>query len=531
MIPPQVADPVAVGVGEAARIDLIDDCGLPPHARHHDRRAPLRRRLALRLDRAGRGGRPRPLPRAVRPRLADHGAAAAAGAAGHRARHAARARRAPGRREHPGTLEEPGKIGHEFRDRAPDGFLEAGWPDDGPFAYYGTADATSWYLILAARLGVEAPEAAALARAGAGPRRRADPVGPGGVARAHAAGLARHRRPDARLRRRDPAPRRDRCPSRRSPTPTRRRSRTPRCGRPASDERAEALRARLSADFVPRRHGDRGRRPAGARRRAPSSAGCCGRTRSSRTRATPPPSGCARRTSSRTSACARCPASRRCSTRSAYHRGSVWPFDSWLGWGGLRRAGRPAEAERVRTGVLEALDRLGRAPELYAVSRAGEVEPVPALQPGPGLDGGGALGARERVGRPQPALTTTSCRPASAWHRDLEPAVGLPRAVVGAAAVERDAADGRAERQRLADLQPPGRHVPGIDGRRVAVTRARGAHQVQPRRRRAGCPRRRSAPRTAAAARRSGGRGRGPAARRAAGARPATRCRSCPTPA
>ena len=60
----------------------------------------------------------------------------------------------------------------------------------------------------------------------------------------------------------------------------------------------------------------------------------------------------------------------------AYHRGAVWPFDSWLGWGGLRRAGRTAEAERVRTGVLDALDRLGRAPELYSVSRDGAVEPV-----------------------------------------------------------------------------------------------------------------------------------------------------------
>ena len=55
----------------------------------------------------------------------------------------------------------------------------------------------------------------------------------------------------------------------------------------------------------------------------------------------------------------------------AYHRGAVWPFDCWLGWGGLRRAGRGAEAERVRSGVLEALDRLGLAPELYAVDRAG----------------------------------------------------------------------------------------------------------------------------------------------------------------
>jgi glycogen debranching enzyme len=59
-----------------------------------------------------------------------------------------------------------------------------------------------------------------------------------------------------------------------------------------------------------------------------------------------------------------------------YHRGSVWPFDSWIGWGGLRAAGRDAEAERVRTGVLAALDWLDRAPELYAVTRDGAVEPV-----------------------------------------------------------------------------------------------------------------------------------------------------------
>jgi glycogen debranching enzyme len=58
----------------------------------------------------------------------------------------------------------------------------------------------------------------------------------------------------------------------------------------------------------------------------------------------------------------------------AYHRGGVWPFDSWLGWGGLRAAGRDADAERVRRGVLGALDRLGRYPELYAVT---EAEPRP----------------------------------------------------------------------------------------------------------------------------------------------------------
>ncbi len=61
----------------------------------------------------------------------------------------------------------------------------------------------------------------------------------------------------------------------------------------------------------------------------------------------------------------------------AYHRGTVWPFDSWLGWGGLRAAGRLAEAERVRTGVLAALGELRRAPELYAVTVEGELQPVP----------------------------------------------------------------------------------------------------------------------------------------------------------
>jgi glycogen debranching enzyme len=55
----------------------------------------------------------------------------------------------------------------------------------------------------------------------------------------------------------------------------------------------------------------------------------------------------------------------------AYHRGAAWPFDSWLGWGGLRACGRQTEAERVREGVLAALQTLGDAPELYAVTGDG----------------------------------------------------------------------------------------------------------------------------------------------------------------
>ena len=59
-----------------------------------------------------------------------------------------------------------------------------------------------------------------------------------------------------------------------------------------------------------------------------------------------------------------------------YHRGTVWPFDSWIGWGGLRAARRDAAAERVRTGVLRAVAALGDAPELYAVDGDGP-EPLP----------------------------------------------------------------------------------------------------------------------------------------------------------
>jgi glycogen debranching enzyme len=55
----------------------------------------------------------------------------------------------------------------------------------------------------------------------------------------------------------------------------------------------------------------------------------------------------------------------------AYHRGAVWPFDSWLGWGGLRAAGRLGAAEKLRRGVLQAIESIGEAPELFAVEPHG----------------------------------------------------------------------------------------------------------------------------------------------------------------
>ena len=283
-----------------------------------------------------------------------------------------------GTREHPGTLEEPGKIGHEFRDRAPDGFLEAGWPDEVPFAYYGTADATSWYLVLTAAAGFEDEprrRAAArwleraldrgggLIRSGPGEwpaltqqgwRDTIDPT------RAYGGGILR---PDGTA----PA-----APLADADTQAVAYAALRSLG---MDERADALRARLSADFVPDvmaiEAGDRPVPGAGsqlgwllwadalepAARDAAAERLCAPDILTDfglRTLSADSPMFDAH----------------------AYHRGSVWPFDSWLGWGGLRRAGRADEAERVRRGVLAALDRLGRAPELYAVSPGGTVEPV-----------------------------------------------------------------------------------------------------------------------------------------------------------
>lgn len=51
----------------------------------------------------------------------------------------------------------------------------------------------------------------------------------------------------------------------------------------------------------------------------------------------------------------------------SYHRGSVWPHDNWVVHEGLRAVGRHDDAARLRTAVLDALCRLEAIPELYAV--------------------------------------------------------------------------------------------------------------------------------------------------------------------
>jgi glycogen debranching enzyme len=295
-----------------------------------------------------------------------------------------------GTREHLGTLEAPGKIGHEFRDQPPESFLRAGWPGGDGFAYYGTADATSWFLVVLA-----AADDAALTRALDAAWRGAASWLAGALDAG--GGLVRHGpgkwgaltqqgwrdtvnpldadgggivRPDGTA----PDP-----PLADADSQAVAYAALVALGRldPGGgwDERADALRARLSRDFVPDamavEAGDRAVPGAGSQLGWLLWAG-------------------ALEPAAREAAADRLAAPdiltdfglRTLSSDSpvfaphAYHRGSIWPFDSWLGYGGLRAAGRAADAERVRSGVLEALHRLGRAPELYAVTASGEVEPV-----------------------------------------------------------------------------------------------------------------------------------------------------------
>jgi len=296
-----------------------------------------------------------------------------------------------GRRSHPGTLEEPGRIGHEFRDAAPAPFLEAGWPDEGGFAYYGTADATSWFLVVLAALGDRALAdelseswraagewlAGALERGGGfvrcaagtwgalsqqGWRDAIDPVSAedhGGILRVDGSAPAS---PLADVDSQAAAHAALRALGRLS-------------GEHRWERLATELRSRLSA-LGPEAMAVE---PDGAIVEGAGSQ--LGWLLWADALDGPARDAAAERLCS---ADVLCPHGLRTLSSDSpvfgpgfYHRGSVWPFDSWLGWGGLRAAGRDAEAERVRTGVLAAVEQLGRAPELYAVERDGAVVDVP----------------------------------------------------------------------------------------------------------------------------------------------------------
>ncbi len=304
--------------------------------------------------------------------------------------------RMQGRREDPEIDEEPGKVVHEYRPQAPSWLVEAGWPvREGEIRYYGTADATSWFLVLLAATGdpalaaelTEARSAAAgwlertLERGGGlvrhGPRRFPGGLGQQGwrdtqdaASDPHGGGIVR---PDGSA----PEPPLADADSQAVAVAALRSlgrldpDRAAQWARREQDLRS-AVTAAYPPDVMAVEAGDRAVPGAGSQlgwllwadALEPAAA-----DRAAERLVQPDvlsPYGL--RTLS-----AEHPAFR----ADGYHRGAVWPFDSWIGWAGLAGAGRAEEAERVRSGVLTALGRLGRAPELYAVSRDGELQPVP----------------------------------------------------------------------------------------------------------------------------------------------------------
>lgn len=291
--------------------------------------------------------------------------------------------------------EEPGKIVHEYRPVAPAALVAAGWPvRDGGIQYYGTADATSWYLVLLAALDDRSlcDELAETWRSAAGWLERALARGDGLVRhgpRRFPGGLSQQGWRDALQ------------PERNSDGGGILRADGTAPAAPLADadsqavalaalealagidpdraahwrERAVALRARIGAAFRPHvmalEAGDRVVPGAGSQLGwllwAGALDGPAAAPAAERLAAPDVLTPFGLRTLS---------ADHPAFGPAYYHRGAVWPFDSWLGWGGLRAAGHLEAAERVRVGVLGALGQLGRAPEFYAVSRAGALAPV-----------------------------------------------------------------------------------------------------------------------------------------------------------
>jgi glycogen debranching enzyme len=301
-----------------------------------------------------------------------------------------------GRLHDPETEEQPGRILHEDRPVAPDWLVEAGWPvREGALRYYGTSDATSWWLVVLDAVGDPALveeladgvaaaarwlEQALLAGDGlvrCGPRER-----PGGLSQQgwrdardpqvdeHGGGIVREdgSAPTApmadadsqavtvaaldALGRLDP-------------------------GRAGHwGDLAAPLRARIEVAFVPEvmalEADDLPVVGAGSQLGWLLWADALS------------PEGTARvaRRLTRPDVLTAYGVRTLASSHPAflvegYHRGAIWPFDSWLCWGGLRRAGYDDAAEQVRDGVRRAVGILGRYPELYAVTPDGRLRDIP----------------------------------------------------------------------------------------------------------------------------------------------------------
>jgi glycogen debranching enzyme len=292
-----------------------------------------------------------------------------------------------GTREDPEMDEEPGKIVHEYRPRSPERYEYLGWPvSDAELRYYGSADGTGWFLIVLASLGDDAlaaelepawrAAASWLERAlerGDGLLTHGPRTAPGGLVQQGWRDAVDPTRPDGPgIVRPDgsvPAPPLADADTQAVALVALRAARRL-SGEERYGELHRALAARVQERFGPEVMAvEAGGSPvpgAGSQlgwllwsgSLSPGAAEAL----AGRLVADDVLTSFGLRTLSSDS-----PAF----DAEAYHRGAVWPFDSWLGWGGLRAAGHAAEAERVRAGVLDALERLGDAPELYAVGPEG----------------------------------------------------------------------------------------------------------------------------------------------------------------
>jgi glycogen debranching enzyme len=294
-----------------------------------------------------------------------------------------------GRAHDPATLEAPGKMGHEFRDQPPETFV--GWPA-GPFAYYGTADATSWFLVLLAALDDDAVTTQLTPhwRAAAGWLAAELDAGDGLVRyRQGSRGALTHQgwrdcidpvddgNGGGTVRADGTAPRPPLADAdTQAVTVAALRALARLSGDAQWQTRHDRMRALVTRTYLPdvvMVDADGPIAGAGSQLgwllwadalEADAVAAAAQRLCEPDVR-----TGYGLRTlSSDVPAFA----------PDAYHRGSIWPFDSWLGWGGLRAAGRVEEAEAVRTGVLAAIAELGGYPELYGVTTAEGLFAVPA---------------------------------------------------------------------------------------------------------------------------------------------------------
>lgn len=292
-----------------------------------------------------------------------------------------------GRHDDADTDEEPGKIVHEYRPHADERFARMGWPvREGALRYYGSADGTLWFLVVLAALGDEAlaDELSASWRAAAGWLERALDRG-GGLVR-YGPRLARGGLVQQGWRDTtdptasygggilDPDGRVPEAPLADADTQAVTVAALRATARLSGDSRWESLAAR-TVDLIAGAFTPETMAVDGAEERVAGSGSQLGWLLwADALPASERPAYAERlcRPDVLTDFGLRTLSSEHPRfAAEAYHRGAVWPFDSWLGWGGLRAAGYEAEAERVRLGVLAALDRLGDAPELYAVAPHG----------------------------------------------------------------------------------------------------------------------------------------------------------------